>query len=413
MKQNKKKKHILIIAFAVIAILIVISQNNKEKGITVDGGYPQRSTITESIPANGKIRPVSEIKISPDVSGEIIELNVKEGDKVEAGDLLIKIKQDLYLSAVERAEASLNSVKAQYLQQKAQFSQAELAYNRNKVLHEQRAISEADYENSLSQYEIASEQLNAAQFNVKSAEAALKEARENLNKTSIYSPSSGIVSKLDVEKGERVVGTTQMAGTEMLRIANFEEMELLVEVNENDIIKLNIADTAHIEVDAYPNRKFTGIVTQIANSAKNADLSTASDQVTNFEVHVKILPESYVDLYKNSPIPFRPGMSASANIITERCYNVLTVPLQAITTRPDLTEDSGTEGVTEYLFTYDKNSSTAKATVVKTGIQDMRNIVVTEGISDSTMIITGPYSAITRELQNGTKVIIKELNKNK
>ncbi|MBQ7998390.1 MAG: efflux RND transporter periplasmic adaptor subunit [Bacteroidales bacterium] len=198
MKQNKKKKHILIIAFAVIAILIVISQNNKEKGIAVDGGYPQRSTITESIPANGKIKPVSEIKISPDVSGEIIELNVKEGDKVEAGDLLIKIKQDLYLSAVERAEASLNSVKAQYLQQKAQFSQAELAYNRNKVLHEQRAISEADYENSLSQYEIASEQLNAAQFNVKSAEAALKEARENLNKTSIYSPSSGIVSKLDV-----------------------------------------------------------------------------------------------------------------------------------------------------------------------------------------------------------------------
>ncbi len=406
MKKKNSRKYTIIGAFALIAILILIGLNKDEKGITVNVAKLERATVIETIPANGKIQPVTEVKISPDVSGEIIELNFQEGDYVNAGDLLIKIKQDVYLSAVDRAEASLNSVKSQYLQHKAQLAQTELSYNRNKVLHEQRAISDADYENAVSQYQVAVEQLNAAQFNVESAEAALKEARENLQKTTIYAPMTGIISKLDVEKGERVVGTSQMAGTEMLRIANLDEMEVLVDVNENDIIRLSLRDTAHIEVDAYPNRKFKGIVTQIANSAKSSATSSL-DQVTNFEVKVSILPESYEDLQKNSTIPFRPGMSASVSIQTERAENALVVPLQSITTRNGLIDSLQGNQIYEQVFVYEPASSTVKAVVINTGIQDMKNIVVINGLTDSTQIVTGSYNAINRELANGSTVIKK------
>ncbi len=405
MKKNRKL-YIIIGAFAVIAILIFIGKNKDNKGIPVNVEYVKRATIVESIPANGKIQPVTEVKISPDVSGEIIELNFEEGDNVNAGDLLIKIKQDVYISAVDRAEASLNSVKAQYLQQKAQLAQIELSYKRNKLLHGQKAISDADYESAVSQYEVAVEQLNAAQYNVKSAEAALKEAKENLQKTTIYSPMTGIISKLDVEKGERVVGTSQMAGTEMLRIANFNEMEVLVDVNENDIIRLSLRDTAYIEVDAYPNRKFKGIVTQIANSAKNSATSSL-DQVTNFEVHVSILPESYTDLLAGNNIPFRPGMSASVSIQTERADNVIVVPLQAITTKAGLIDSLAGDQIHEQVFVYDPTTSKVKATVIKTGIQDIKNIEVKEGLADSTQIVTGSYNAINRELANGSLVTKK------
>ena len=412
-KKSNRKTHILIAALILIVVLIFIAKGKEEEGIVVNVEHPQRSTITESIPANGKIQPVTEVKISPDVSGEIIELYVKEGDLVERGDLLIKIKQDVYISAVERAQASLNSIKAQYLQQKAQLSQIELSHNRNKLLHSQKAISDADYETSISQYQVACEQLNAAQYNIKSAEAALKEAEENLQKTTIYSPMKGIVSKLDVEKGERVVGTSQMAGTEMMRVANFDQMEVLVDVNENDIIKLSLADTAHIEVDAYPNRKFKGVVTQIANSAKNAGTSSL-DQVTNFEVHVNILAESYKDLLKQSPIPFRPGMSASVNINTETCINALVVPLQSITTRGGLTDTTSTDEFTEYVFIFDPSTSKVSPIKVVSGIQDLKNIVIKEGLSDSSKIVTGPYSAITRDLKKGSTVRVKqELTKRK
>lgn len=408
MKKNKKK-YVLIAACAVIFLLVIIARSRGSEGISVNVEYPQRTTIVESIPANGKIQPVTEVKISPDVSGEIIELNVKEGDNVKAGDLLIKIKQDLYISAVERAEASLNSVKAQYSQQKAQLAQTELSFKRNKTLYGQKAISEAEYESALSQYEIAKEQLNSAKYNIKSAEAALKEARESLQKTTIYSPMDGIISRLDVEKGERVVGTSQMAGTEMMRIANFNEMEVLVDVNENDIIKLSIADTAYVEVDAYPNRKFRGIVTEIANSAKNSGTATSLDQVTNFEVHVAICPDSYLDLIEKNPVPFRPGMSASVGIRTEVCHNALVVPLQSITTRSGLVDSVATDNVKEQIFIYNRASSRVMPVIVETGIQDMKNIVVLNGLSDSTLVVTGPYSAITRELKNGSVVQIKSI----
>ncbi len=412
MRRNYKK-HIVIGAFTVLILLILFGTGKKSKGVEIYVRPATRGTITESIPANGKIQPVTEIKISPDVSGEIIELNVKEGDRVKAGDLLIKIKQDLYISAVNRAEASLNSIKAQYLQQKAQLSQTELSFNRNKILYEQKAISESEYENSLSQYQIATEQLNAAQYNVKSAEAALNEAQENLYKTTIYAPMTGIVSKLDVEKGERVVGTSQMAGTEMLRIANLNEMEVLVDVNENDIIRLSLLDTAIIEVDAYPNRKFKGVVTQIANSAKNSGTAVSLDQVTNFEVNVSIFPDSYRDLIEISPIPFRPGMSASVSIQTERRENVFVVPLQSVTVRADLADSTSTGELNEYIFIYNPAMSAVKPLKIVTGIQDMSNIEVISGLSDSLQIVTGPYNAISRTLKNGTQVkIISEKGEN-
>ncbi len=410
-KKNNIQKYLILSAFALIVILIAIGRSGN-KGIPVYLEKVKRETIIETIPANGKIQPVTEVKISPDVSGEIIELNFKEGDKVNAGDLLIKIKQDVYVSAVDRAEASLNSIKAQYLQQKAQLAQIELSHNRNKVLYEQRAISEAEYENSTSQYQVAVEQLNAAQYNVKSAEAAVKEAKENLNKTTIYAPMTGVISRLSVEKGERVVGTSQMAGTEMLRIANLNEMEVLVDVNENDIIRLNLCDTAYIEVDAYPYRKFKGVVTQIANSAKNSTTAASLDQVTNFEVNVTILPDSYSDLLDKTSIPFRPGMSASVSIQTEKRENAISIPLQAITTKAGLIDSTDTDQIIEQVFLYDHSTSKVKPVIIKTGIQDMKNIEVIEGISDSLTIVTGPYNAINRELKNGSTVTRKTKKEN-
>ena len=402
-KNNRKTLYIISGAIVIIIGLIIAGKSKNGKGIPVNIGQVQRKTIVEMIPANGKIQPVTEVKISPDVSGEIVELNYKEGDPVKQGDLLIKIKQDVYISAVDRAEASLNSVKAQYMQQKAQLAQIELSFKRNKTLYEQKAISQSDYETALSQYEVAVEQLKAAEYNIKSANASLKEAKENLIKTTIYAPITGIVSKLSVEKGERVVGTSQMAGTEMLRIANLQEMEVLVDVNENDIIRLKQNDTAYIDVDAYPGRKFKGTVTQIANSAKNTG-TTVTDQVTNFEVKVSILPESYRDLLEQTRIPFRPGMSASVTIRTEERENVLAIPLQAITTRTDLRDSLQRDDLVEQVFVYDPATSTVKTAVIKTGIQDMNDIEVVQGLEDGTEIVTGPFNAISRLLKDGSAV---------
>ena len=408
MKKKKSKKSLfLTIAGGVILLLVIISVFSKgDKGIAVTLAYPQVCPITETVPANGRIQPVTEVKISPDVSGEIVELNCEEGDRVNAGDLLIKIKQDLYISAVEQAEASLNSVKAQYLQQKAQLIQIEAAHERNKSLFEQKAISQQELETSTSQYQVAVEQLNAAKYNIKSAEAALKEARENLVKTTIYAPMSGIISDLAVENGERVVGTSQMACTEMLRIADREKMEVLVDVNENDIIRLSQSDTADIEVDAYPNRKFKGVVTHIANSANSTGTTVSADQVTNFEVKVKILPESYGDLLEKNPIPFRPGMSASVSIITDYRADAIVIPIQAITTRTELADSSATNAVNEFVFVYDSITGRVAPQMITTGIQDMMNIEVLSGLTRQSRIVTGPYRAINRELKKDSEVTV-------
>ena len=402
---KKSFKWIIGAAVIIIVVLVIFGRKNSNKGVEVTTQIVAKGTITEVIPANGKIKPVVEVKISPDVSGEIVELNFKEGDNIKRGELIIKIKQDVYISMSDRAEASLNSVKAQLTQQLAQFKQIEQSYLRNKTLYEQKAISEADYENALSQYNVTKEQIKAAEFNVKSATAALQEAQDNLVKTTIYAPMDVIISKMNVEKGERVVGTSQMAGTELLRIANFDQMEVLVDVNENDIIRIQERDTAMVEVDSYPGRKFTGMVTQIANSAKN--IGSSIEQVTNFEVKILILPESYQDLVKEGLNPFRPGMSATASIQTERRDNIISIPVQTITTRNDLFTDTHankkSDELSEQVFVV-KDDNTLEVRKIETGIQDITNIEILSGLNEGERIVTGPYSAISKTLKSGAKV---------
>ena len=398
---------IIIAAVVLIVVLVVVGKSRSGKGVEVTVTSPVTKDITEIIPANGKIQPVVEVKISPDVSGEIIVLNVKEGDQVKAGQVLLQIKRDQYLSARDRMKAALNQAKAQLAQQDAKFQQIELSYNRNMSLYEKGAISQSEYESSVSEYSMAKEQLNASRFNVQSSEAGLAEAEESLSKTTIFAPMNGVVSKLYVERGERVVGTSQMAGTEMLRIADFEKMEVLVDVNENDIVRIRKNDTALVEVDAYPGRKFEGVVTQIANSAKN--IGSALEQVTNFEVKVYILPSSYADLVQNSRTnPFRPGMSASVSIQTETRRNALAIPIQCITTRAELLSDSlklglGPNELVEQVFVV-KNDNTVQAVRIKSGLQDHLHIEITEGLTKEDRVVTGPYAAISKTLENGTKV---------
>ena len=396
-KMGKKKSKIWWISAAVVIVLLMIASKTCKKSNVpiVETAKAGRMTIVENIPANGKIQPVTEVKISPDVSGEIVELHVKEGDAVRKGDLIIKIKQDIYLSAVDQAMASLNAVRASFKQQQAQTLRAKQNYERYSKLYELKTVSKAEYENACAEWDVAQQQLDGARFNISSAEARLKEARENLLKTTIYSPMDGIISKLSVELGERVVGTTQMAGTEMFRVADFNQMEVLVDVNENDIIRLNPGDSAKITVDAYMDRDFYGVVTEVANSSKSSATATL-DQATTFEVKVKISPESYSDLVS----PFRPGMSASVQIQTTRVEDVLALPIAAITSRSDFTGEGGRT----FVFTYDPKKQTVSAVPVKTGIQDMANIEIKEGISDSTIVVTGPFSAISKTLRNGSKV---------
>ena len=430
MKNNNLLKYLLIAAVALIIFAVIGKKAGWFGGkaeIKVSVENPEIRTLTEIVTASGKIQPETEVKISPDVSGEIVELHVKEGDEVKMGDLLLKIKPDIYLSSVDRARAAVNSAKANqanteaYLEQiKAKYKQTSSSFERNKVLWEQETISKADYESALSSYEMVSAELEAAKrsvdgskFSVQSAEASLSEASGNLEKTIIYAPMSGTVSMLNVEKGERVVGTMQMAGTEMLRIADMERMEVKVDVNENDIVKVKLNDTALVEVDAYLGETFKGVLTEIANSANVSDVST--DQVTSFDVKVLLIKQSYKHLIsKNNPNPFRPGMSASVDIQTNTKTNILTIPIQAVTTRADSTENESElvkvidEEIVELVFVVSGDSALTRE--VKTGIQDNKNIEIKEGLSVEDQVVTAPYSAISRKLKNGSliKVVKKE-----
>ena len=423
------KKGLLKYLIGALVVLIIIAVVGKKKGwfgkpqtISVFVEKPEKRTITEAITANGKIQPEVEIKLSSEVSGEIIELPVKEGNWVEKGQLLVRIKPDTYISYKERAIAAVNSANARLTQSKAQMTQSELAFKRSKQLYEQKAISESDFETAKTNYEVAQSELKAANFNVESAQASLKEAEENLRKTSIYSPISGTVSKLNVELGERVLGTIQFAGTEIMRIANLNRMEARVSVNENDIVKVNIGDTALIEIDAYLDRKFKGIVTQIANSANVTGATT--DQVTSFEVRAFILESSYKDLISDKlQSPFRPGMSTTVDILTQTRENVLTVPIQAVTVRVDSSMNAKTgfqkegEQKVENTSAVAKNDKpkeivfitkgdSAKIVEVKTGIQDNQFIEITEGLNGDEEVVTAPYSAISRKLKD--KMLIKK-----
>jgi HlyD family secretion protein len=426
MKSKKLLRYLLIAAVVLIVFAIIGKKKGmfgKPETIDVVVEKPEYRTIIESISANGKIEPVIEVKISPEVSGEIIELPVKEGDKVEKGKLLCRIKPDTYISIRERAEAAVNSSKARLAQAQAQLQQSELAFNRNKTLFEQKAISESEFENARTSLQVAKADVNAALYNVSSAEASLKEAKENLAKTTIYAPMNGTISKLSVELGERVVGTAQMAGTEILRIADLTRMEARVSVNENDIVRVKLNDTSLIYVDAYPDQIFKGVVTQIANSASVTGVAT--DQVTTFEVRILLMENSYTHLVTDrKPNPFRPGMSTTVDIQTTTRYNVLSVPIQAVTTRSDsvsinagslseenenTTEQAEKSKLKEVVFI--AKGDTASMVYVKTGIQDNRNIEVLEGLTDSVDVVVAPFSAISRRLQDGK--LVKKVTQDK
>jgi len=385
----------------VIAMSIAISFKKKDvSSYRINVEKPQKRNITEIITANGKIQPEKEVKISADVSGEIIELMVKEGDKVKTGDILLRINPKIYLSQIERIEASLNSSKAQMMQSKAQLLEKENQFKRKEKLWKQKVVSDYEYEQEETNFKVAKANFEAAQYSVMSAEASLKEAQENLRKTTIYSPMTGTVSKLNVEKGERVVGTMQMTGTEIMRIADLNRMEVKVDVNENDIINVDLNDTAYIDVDAYLNRKFKGLVTEIANSANTT--GAATDQVTNFEVKILILSSSYADLLdtiNNNKYPFRPGMSASVDIRTRTVNDQLTLPIEAVTTRAD---SLNPDVLNEVVFIYDGDK--VKESKVKTGIQNNQYIVIKSGITKDDKVAVSPYSVISKKLKDGIAV---------
>ncbi|MBL4578198.1 MAG: efflux RND transporter periplasmic adaptor subunit, partial [Flavobacteriales bacterium] len=338
-----KTVKILLIALTAAFVLAGVGKKmewfGKAENIKVLVEFVELHDIVETVSANGKIQPEIEVKISPDVSGEIIELAVKEGDKVNKGDLLVKINPDIYLASVDRMDAALNSAKASLANSKARFIEAQATYKRNKKLWDEKVISDAEMEGITANMQVAEQNMVSAEFNIKSANASLKESRDNLAKTMIFAPVSGIVYMLSIEKGERVVGTSQMAGTELMRLANLNEMEVSVDVNENDIVRVMTKDTSDIEVDAYLDRTFKGIVTEVANSANTQGIG--ADQVTNFTVKIRILQESYEDLLDtaNSAVsPFRPGMSATVEIRTETAKDIIGVPIQAVTIREDTSQ---------------------------------------------------------------------------
>ena len=449
---NRKSNNRLIIALLVIIVgligFVVWKNRNKPTGEEVYVEKVEPRTIKERVAASGKVFPQTEVKISSDVSGEIVELSVEEGDSVVTGQLLAKIDPDAYQSQVERGVAQVNSAKAQLANAQSQIKQfqaqkqqieaqlinAREIYERNKELVREGVISDLEFEQSESNFraleanlraaeaniEAARESAEAAKFQVASSEATLKELQTSLRRTTIYSPMNGIVSRLNVEEGERVVGTIQMTGTEMMRIANLNNMEVRVEVSENDIPRVSIGDLVEIEVDAYLDRKFEGRVTQIANSAIAEATATAtltSDQVTNFEVRINIDPTSYQDLItENKPYPFRPGMSASVEVNTKTVAEALSVPIQSVTTREkkdlkgkDVDPSLDADEPVEVVFRVTAADS-VEVVPVKTGIQDNTYIRVLSGLEDGDEVVAGPYSAIARRLEEGMDVQRVERN---
>lgn len=423
---SKKTIYILIGgAVVIIAALVILSKSgvigNKDKGTEVEIAQVIPSTIVETVSATGKIQPEIEVKISSEVSGEIISLNVKEGQVVKKGDLLVKINPDLYTSGYNRSVSNLSGTRANLSQADASFKESKSNYDRNKTLFEKGIISKADWDKAIASYEVAKAAKQNAYFNVQSASATVNEAKDNLGRTTIYAPADGTISMLNVELGERVLGTQQMTGTEILRVANLNNMEVEVDVNENDIVKIKVGDEANVEVDAYLKKQFKGIVTSISNSASSA---LTADQVTNFKVKVRILKESYEDLLEGKPdtySPFRPGMTATVDIITETRSNVLSVPISAVVIKSDTAavkdivivdpkeEQKGAAPKSDKKFecVFVKVGDKAKIRIIKTGIQDDTNIEVMTGLKKGDVVITGPYSTVTKDLNSGDRVMLK------
>ncbi|GGD83223.1 efflux RND transporter periplasmic adaptor subunit [Planktosalinus lacus] len=418
---NKKTGIIISVIVVVILILVV---GKKQGWFGKSGNFKEVEiskiepiTIIETVAATGKIQPETEIKISSEVSGEIIELPIIEGQQVNKGDLMVRINPDLYQSGLQRSQAALQNVRAVYNQTQASLKEAKSNYDRNKSLFEKGIISKSEWDRIESAYEGAKAANESAYFNIQSASATVNEARDNLARTTIYAPIDGTISKLGVELGERVVGTQQMAGTEILRVANLNSMEVEVDVNENDIVKVAIGDSTNVEVDAYLRREFKGIVTSIANSAESA---LTADQVTNFKVKVRILPGSYADLLEGKAenfSPFRPGMTATVDIITNKREQVLGVPISSIVIKTDTTSSVGTKKSTDILNTerfecvFVKVGDEAKLKVIETGIQDSQYIEITKGIEEGDEVITGPYNTVTKSLKSGDKIEVSKTSK--
>lgn len=446
---NKKLLWIIIGLAAVILLLIILKRQGvigKEEGIKVTAEKAANRTIIETVNASGKVYPEVEVKVSPDISGEIVELNVSEGDSVRKGQVLARIYADIYNSQRDQAAAVVNQYEAQVLNSTAQLDalkatldQAEVTYKRQEQLLKDKVISRAEFEQAdqarktaQAQYNAALQGIKGSQASVQSARAQLSRANKDISRTTLVAPMDGVVSLLAVKKGERVVGTAQMAGTEMLRIADMSVMELRVNVGENDIPKVLLNDSALVEIDAYANRKFKGIVTKIASSntsaAQTSLTSNTSTEVTNYEVHIRLLPESYEDLLtekKSKASPFRPGMNASADIQTKTHTNVLAVPINAVTTRdkkgdnPNAAKDDkkannnkdndietpvNLEDLEEVVYVIQPDNTTVKKVKVKTDIQDINNIEIVSGLKPGDMVVTGPYNLVSKTLKDGDKV---------
>lgn len=413
------------IAIVLIAVLLVLAKKGvigkKDEGIEIETAKADEITIVETVSATGKIQPEIEVKISSEVSGEIIDLPVKEGQVVKKGQLLVRINPDLYTSGYNRTISNLSGTKAGLSQADASFKEAKASYDRSKALYEKGIISRSDWDKAVAAFEVAKANKESAYFNVQSASATVKEAKDNLGRTTIYAPADGTISSLGVELGERVLGTQQMTGTELLRVANLDNMEVEVDVNENDIVKVSIGDSTNIQVDAYLKKEFKGIVTSISNSASS---TITADQVTNFKVKVRILKESYQDLLAGKPAdfsPFRPGMTATVDIITTRKENVVGVPISAVVVKNDTTAKPKTDIKVEgddkkviaksdkkFECVFIKQGDKAKLVVIKTGIQDDTNIEVVSGLKKGDVVIVGPYTTVTKDLKPGDKVTTKK-----
>jgi HlyD family secretion protein len=440
-KQKKNSNSLIkwiIISLLGVTVLLVVAKMNgwigKSSEIEVELSKVKRVTITERVSASGTVQPVTEVKLAPEVSGEIRELLIEEGDSVKKGQLLVKIRPDTWVSQAERAEAALNQQRANQVSAEAALSRAEATFTRaqqefkrQEKLWDEKVISESEWQLAQQNFKIAEndlksakQSLEAGRFIVKSSEASLREAQENVRLTSVRAPMDGIVSKLSVKKGERVVGTQTMAGTEMLRIADLNAMEVRVNVNENDIVRVQVGNEVTIDVDAYSsqNKEFKGKVTLIANTAKD---KVSADAITEFEVRILIDNESYKDLAKRGKVPFLPGMTASVDIMTQTKKDVLSVPLAAVTTRdPEKKDGEERKGPpaeeapkdekapvkkADKTVVFINDNGTAKMVEVKTGISDYDNIEIVSGVADSTEVITGPFLAVSKRLKNGDKIM--------
>ncbi|NBB72580.1 MAG: efflux RND transporter periplasmic adaptor subunit [Bacteroidetes bacterium] len=446
MAKKSATRRILTITGIVAIVLVLLGVvgwqagffGGGEEGIRVETADAEQRTITQVVTAFGRAQPEVEVTISPDVPGEIIELPIEEGDPVSEGQLLARIKPDAYEAQREQAEANLKQMRASLEQRRADMLQAERTYNRQQKLYEREVTSESGLEDARTQYEVAQANFKAAQYQVENAEARLEEADKQLNKTSIYAPMDGTISKLSVEAGERVVGTSQMQGTEMMRIARLDQMELEVDVNENDVVNVALSDTASIEIDAYPDQSFRGSVTEIANSARVEGQGT-QEQVTNFPVKVRVLDAHNLTFRTSErgggqvaaqqeevPMPprdtpvLRPGMSGTVDIFTQTVNNVVAVPIQAVTVRDfNQVRDGSAAAQSDSSAAFGRRedlrkvvfvvaADTARMQEVTTGIADDTHIEVRSGLNGGEQVIIGPYRAVSQTLEPGAKVRIEE-----